>query len=62
VDGNKSMRLGMIWKIIIRLKIKDIKIEEKEKKENKYEKDDLLMWCKMKNEGYKNVNVRKFKK
>lgn len=47
VDGKKSMIIGIIWKIIMRLKIKEIEIEveeESERSEKKYEKEEMMMW------------------
>jgi hypothetical protein len=47
VDGKKSMIIGIIWKIIMTLNIKEIEIEveeESERSEKKYEKEEMMMW------------------
>ena len=54
VDGNTKLILGMIWTIILRFQIQDISMEELSAKEG------LLLWCKKKTEGYKDVNVNNF--
>lgn len=38
VDGNMKMKMGMIWKIILRFEIKEIYVEEMN------EKEGMLMW------------------
>ncbi len=45
------MILGMIWAIILDFQIKGISVEELSAKEG------LLLWCKKKTQGYKDVNV-----
>uniref|UniRef100_T1HWC3 Spectrin beta chain n=1 Tax=Rhodnius prolixus TaxID=13249 RepID=T1HWC3_RHOPR len=60
VDGNARLSLGLIWTIILRFQILDIRIEETDNKETKSAKDALLLWCQMKTAGYHNVNVRNF--
>jgi len=54
VDGNLKLILGMIWTIILRFQIQDISMEELSAKEG------LLLWCKKKTEGYKDVKVENF--
>jgi len=54
VDCNAKMILGMIWTIILRFAISDISVEELNAKEG------LLLWCKRKTEGYRNVKVENF--
>jgi len=54
VDGNIKLILGMIWIIILRFQIQDISMEELSAKEG------LLLWCKKKTEGYKDVKVENF--
>ena len=54
VDGNLKLILGMIWTIILRFQIQDISMEELSAKEG------LLLWCKKKTEGYKDVKVDNF--
>ncbi|XP_067941733.1 spectrin beta chain-like isoform X2 [Watersipora subatra] len=61
VDGNSRLTLGLIWTIILRFQIQDIRIEEEEESsEKRSAKDSLLLWCQMKTAGYSNVNVRNF--
>ncbi|OAF72062.1 Alpha-actinin-like protein 1 [Intoshia linei] len=59
VDGNNTITLGLIWTIILRFQIQEIKIEM-ESSETKNAKDALLLWCQIKTAPYKNVNVNNF--
>jgi len=54
VDGNLKLILGMIWTIIQKFQIDDISEEEMTAKEA------LLLWCKKKTAGYKDVKVENF--
>ncbi|MGH0132994.1 UNVERIFIED_CONTAM: hypothetical protein FKN15_059556 [Acipenser sinensis] len=60
VDGNHRLTLGLIWTIILRFQIQDIRVETEDNKEKKSAKDALLLWCQMKTAGYQNVNIRNF--
>lgn len=53
-DGNIKLILGMIWTIIQKYQIADISEEELSAKEA------LLLWCKKKTAGYKDVKVDNF--
>ena len=52
MDGNPVLTLGLIWTVILRFQIQDISVDELSAK------DALLLWCRKKTRGYKNVNVR----
>jgi Ca2+-binding EF-hand superfamily protein len=52
--GNKRDILGMIWCLIHKFEIQDISEEQLSAKEG------LLLWCKKKTKGYRNVNVLNF--
>jgi len=52
--GEKRDILGMIWCLIHKFEIQDISEEQLSAKEG------LLLWCKKKTKGYKNVNVQNF--
>lgn len=54
VDCDQTMILGMIWSIILDYQIKGISVEELSAKEG------LLLWCKKKTAGYKDVKVENF--
>jgi len=54
VDKNLKLDLGLIWTIIQKFAIADISLEELTAKEA------LLLWCRRKTEGYKNVTVQNF--
>ena len=55
IEGeNLKLILGMIWTIILRFAIADISEEELNAKEA------LLLWCKKKTAGYKDVKVENF--
>lgn len=61
VDGNNTITLGLIWTIILRFQIQDIRVEDDTSgKATREAKDALLLWCQMKTAGYPNVNVRNF--
>ncbi|XP_064788756.1 spectrin beta chain, non-erythrocytic 1-like isoform X1 [Oncorhynchus masou masou] len=60
VDGNHRLTLGLIWTIILRFQIQDIRVETEDNKEKKSAKDALLLWCQMKTAGYPNVNIHNF--
>ncbi|CAH1264134.1 SPTBN1 [Branchiostoma lanceolatum] len=60
VDGNQRLTLGLIWTIILRFQIQDIRVDEEETKETRSAKDALLLWCQMKTAGYNNVNITNF--
>jgi len=53
-DCDTTMLLGMIWAIILDFQIKGISVEELSAKEG------LLLWCKRKTQGYKDVQVDNF--
>ncbi|RXM34006.1 Spectrin beta chain, non-erythrocytic 1 [Acipenser ruthenus] len=53
VDGNHRLTLGLIWTIILRFQIQDIRVETEDNKEKKSAKDALLLWCQMKTAGHK---------
>lgn len=53
-DRDKTMLLGMVWSIILDYQIKGINVEEVGAKEG------LLLWCKRKTAGYKDVQVTNF--
>jgi len=53
-DGNLKLILGMIWTIIQKFQIDDISEEELSAKEA------LLLWCKKKTAGYRDVKVENF--
>lgn len=52
--GEKRDILGMIWCLIHKFEIQNISEEQQSAKEG------LLLWCKKKTKGYKNVNVTNF--
>lgn len=54
VDENRKLILGMVWTIILRFAIADISEEELNAKEA------LLLWCKKKTAGYRDVAVENF--
>jgi len=54
VDKNLKLILGMVWTIILRFAIADISEEELNAKEA------LLLWCKKKTNGYRDVLVENF--
>eukprot|EP01098_Paradermamoeba_levis_P003683 TRINITY_DN164_c0_g1_i4.p1 TRINITY_DN164_c0_g1~~TRINITY_DN164_c0_g1_i4.p1 ORF type:complete len:705 (-),score=293.96 TRINITY_DN164_c0_g1_i4:1307-3421(-) len=54
VDCDLKMILGLIWTIILDYQIKGISVEELNAKEG------LLLWCKKKTAGYKDVSVENF--
>ncbi|EDV20211.1 uncharacterized protein TRIADDRAFT_32391 [Trichoplax adhaerens] len=62
VDGNQRIILGLIWTIILRFQIQDIRIEGEttESTEKRSAKDALLVWCKLKTANYTNVRVTNF--
>ncbi|XP_030206713.1 spectrin beta chain, non-erythrocytic 1 isoform X1 [Gadus morhua] len=60
VDGNHRLTLGLIWTIILRFQIQDIRVETEDNKEKRSAKDALLLWCQMKTAGYPNVNIHNF--
>jgi len=53
-DGNQKLILGMIWTIIQKFQIEDISEEQLSAKEA------LLLWCKKKTQGYRDVKVENF--
>jgi len=53
-DCNLKLILGMIWILILKFQIQDISVEEMSAR------DGLLLWCKRKTEGYKDVKVTNF--
>jgi actinin alpha len=53
-ESDKRQILGMIWCLIHKFEIQDISEEELSAKEG------LLLWCKKKTQGYKDVNVKNF--
>jgi len=53
-DCDTTMILGMIWAIILDYQIKGISVEDMSAKEG------LLLWCKKKTAGYKDVKVENF--
>lgn len=65
VDGNLKLILGLIWTLILRFTIQDIKyiflgygIDRSE--EGLSAKEGLLLWCQRKTAGYKGVHVENF--
>jgi len=52
--GDKKSILGMIWCLIHKFEIQDITEDQMSAREG------LLLWCKKKTKGYKNVNVQNF--
>ncbi|SJL07661.1 related to alpha-actinin [Armillaria ostoyae] len=56
IDGNLKLILGMIWTLILRFTIADIRRVE----EGLSAKEGLLLWCQRKTEPYKEVNVQDF--
>jgi len=54
VDHDLKMMLGMVWAIILDFQIKGISVEEMSAKEG------LLLWCKRKTAGYKDVKIENF--
>lgn len=60
VDGNPRLTLGLIWTIILRFQIRDIRMELEGTKETKSAEDALLFWCKLATNNYKGVNVQNF--
>lgn len=54
IDSDTKMLLGMVWAIILDYQIKGITVEEMSAKEG------LLLWCKKKTAGYKDVKVENF--
>ncbi|KAL7669647.1 hypothetical protein ACOME3_010294 [Neoechinorhynchus agilis] len=60
VDGNPSLTLGLVWTIILRFQIQDIRIEEAESSEMRSAKDALLLWCQISTASYDFVNVKNF--
>ncbi|OMJ16158.1 Alpha-actinin-like protein 1 [Smittium culicis] len=54
VDLNAKLTLGMIWIIILRFTISDIR------EEGLTAKDALLAWCQRKTAGYQGVNITNF--
>lgn len=53
-EGDRLQILGMIWVLIHKFEIQDISEEQLSAKEG------LLLWCKKKTQGYKDVNVKNF--
>lgn len=54
IEGVKQQVLGMIWCLIHKFEIQDISEEQLSAREG------LLLWCKKKTAGYKDVNVKDF--
>ena len=74
IDGNRKLILGMIWTLILRFTIADIRCvstrshKRAEHKLNTVEsseeglsaKEGLLLWCQRKTAPYQEVNVQDF--
>jgi len=70
IDGNLKLILGMIWTLILRFTIADIRylstihilaiILMKSSEEGLSAKEGLLLWCQRKTEPYKEVDVQDF--
>lgn len=56
VDGNPRLILGLIWTIILRFQIQEIKLEG----DAKSAKDALLYWCQKIARPYDNVRIDNF--
>lgn len=54
MEGVKQQILGLIWCLIHKFEIQDISEEELSAREG------LLLWCKKKTHGYKDVNIKDF--
>ena len=65
VDGNLKLILGLIWTLILRFTIQDIKYFLIElwvdcSEAGLSAKEGLLLWCQRKTAGYKGVHVENF--
>lgn len=57
VDGKEELILGLLWTIILRFSISDVKDESADARSVK---DALLMWCQRQTKGYPGVDIRNF--
>jgi len=66
VDGNLKLILGLIWTLILRFTIQDIRYLPHVQstlttsEEGLSAKEGLLLWCQRKTAGYKGVSVENF--
>lgn len=71
IDGNLKLILGMIWTLILRFTIADIRSVEDQilyvlcltlsvSEEGLSAKEGLLLWCQRKTAGYEEVDVQDF--
>jgi spectrin beta len=56
VEGNPRLTLGLIWTLILRFQIQEIRLEG----DAKSAKDALLYWCQKVTRGYDNVRIENF--
>lgn len=56
VDGNPRLTLGLIWTLILRFQIQEIRLEG----DAKSAKDALLYWCQKVTRPYENIRIDNF--
>ena len=55
-DGNPMLTLGLMWQLIVRYQVQEIKLEG----DAKSAKDALLFWCQKVTRGYDNIKITNF--